>query len=430
MKHRTLILMLMSVPCSAWGQATPTASIQPSPAGLSLPTLNGTFQYGLSLSEVMSKGYSGGGVSAQTSLSGDVAYSSKSVVRPRNLIYAGGLQLGSRTTYFQSLAASQSFVSRGWVFSVSDVVSYLPQSPTVGLSGIPGTGDLGLNPVQNGLEPSQGILSIGNSRLSNAVSGNVERRLDAFTSISGGASYGTLHFFGNGGLNSDQISTDVSLNRRLNGRSSASVSGTYGVYRYTGLGAGASFDTRGVSGGYQRQISRSLNASVSGGPQWIGSSAVLGIPSRLTFSAGAGLSYSVRVYNAAISYTRGVTGGSGIQPGGISDSIVGTVQRPFGAAWSASGNVGYSRTQGLTNGPTPLALALQGLSSSGSYNSVFVGGQVSRRISRSFSAFGSYTVLDQSYTQTRVSPVALNGIVQSFALGISYFPHSLHLGQF
>lgn len=434
MSNSTLALLLLALPCAARGQATPTASVQTSPSGLNLPAINGSFQYGLSAAEIVQKGFSSGGVYASTSLSGDVAYTSKSEVHPLSLVYSGGFQFGnqssSSTTYFQSLAASQGYITRGWVFSVSDVVSYLPQSPTVGLSGIPGTGDLGLNPVQNGLEPSQNILSVGNSRVSNSVSGAVERRIDAFTSVSGGASYGTLAFFGNGGLDSTQISANAGLNRRINGRSSASLSATYGTYRYSSLGSGGSFATKGLSAGYQRQLSRSLSVSASGGPAWIGSSSVLGIPSRLTFTAGAGLSYTVRIYNASVSYNRGINGGSGVQPGGISDSVVATLQRPFGTAWSASANLGYSRTQGLSNTPTPVNLSIAGLTTIGNYNSVFAGGQVSRRISRSFSGFGSYTALTQSYTLTQTSPVALNGIVQSFAIGVSYFPRSLHLGQF
>ena len=435
MKKQPLLLALFAVPFLAWGQATPTATVVPAQSGLNLPAINGSFQYGLSAAEVIQSGYSGSGdVYAQTSLSGDLAYSSRSEVHPLSLVYTGGFQFADRsdlsTDYYQSFAISQAYLTRSWVFNVSDVVSYLPQSPTVGLSGIPGTGDVGLDPVQNGLEPSQSILSIGNSRLSNSVSGGAERRLDAFTSVSAGASYGILHFLGNGGLDSSQLSGDASINRRLNGRSSASLSASYGTFDYSSLGQGASFDTRGLSVSYQRQISRSLSGSVSGGPEWISSSSTLAIPSRLTFTAGAGLSYVVRLYRASISYTRGINGGAGVQPGGISDSVIASIQRPFGTAWSASANIGYARTQGLSDASTPASLALVGLTSSGNYDSVFAGGQVSRRLSRSLSAYASYTALNQSYSQSVASPVALNGIVQSFALGISFFPRSLHLGQF
>ena len=434
MKARVLLLALSALPCSGWGQATPVASLQPSSSGLNLPAINGTFQYGLSVSEVIEKGYaSNGDIYAQTSISGDLAYASKSEVHPFSLLYTGGTQFGNQsgysTSYFQSLAISQAYVTRSWVFDVSDIVSYLPQSPTVGLSGIPGTGDIGLNPVQNGLEPSQDVITIANSRVSNSASGTAERRLDAFTSISGGASYGILDFFGGGGLNSTQIGANVGINRRIDARSSASLAASYGIFSYSDLGHGTSFETRGLSASYQRQLTRSLTVSASGGPEWINSSGSLGIPSRLTFTAGAGVGYTVRVYTANVGYSRAVNGGAGVQPGGISDSISAAVQRPFGTAWAASANIGYARTQGLSTGPTAANLNLLGLSSSGNYNSLFAGGQLSRRISRSFSGYVSYTALHQSYSQTPVAPSALNGIVQSFAIGVSYFPRSLHLGQ-
>ncbi len=435
MRDRAILLMLCAVPWRGWGQATPTASVQPPIAGVNMPTINGTFQYGLSASEVISDGYgSEGGVFAQTSLSGDLAYTSKSEIRPFSAIYTGGIQLGNQSgisnTYYQSLSVSQGYVTKSWVFGLTDSLSYLPQSPTVGLSGIPGTGDVGLTPIENGLQPSQNILSVGNSRIDNVVSGTAERRLDAFTSISGGASYGILRFFGDGGLDSSQISADVAVNRRIDGRSSASLAATYGTFKYGGLGDGASFVTRGLTASYQRQLSRSIGASVSGGPEWISSSGTLGIPSRAIFSGGAGLSYVVRAYNASVSYSRGINGGSGVVPGGVSDSITGSLQRPFGTAWSASANAGFARTQGLSNGQTPIALSLLGLTTTGDYKSTFAGAQVSRRLSRSFSAFASYTALNQSSSQTQGSSIALSGILQSFALGISYFPHSLHLGQF
>ncbi len=435
MRSRVILSLMSAVPCCVWGQATPTASVQPSIAGLNVPTINGTFQYGLSASEVISDGYGGdGGIYAQTSLSGDLAYTSKSEIRPFSALYTGGIQLGNQSgisnTYYQSLSVSQGYVTKSWVFGLSDSVSYLPQSPTVGLSGIPGTGDVGLTPIENGLQPSQDILSIGNARISNDVSGTAERRLDAFTSVSGSASYGILRFFGDGGLDSSQISADVAANRRIDGRSSASLAVTYGTFKYSSLGDGASFVTRGLSASYQRQLSRSINASVTGGPEWISSSSTLGIPSRAIFSGGAGLSYVVRAYNASISYSRGINGGSGVVPGGVSDSIIGSLQRPFGTAWAASANVGFARTQGISDGSTPSNLQALGLTTTGEYKSTFAGAQVSKRLSRSFSAFASYTALNQSSSQTQGASVALDGVVQSFALGISYFPHSLHLGQF
>ena len=429
------IFLSLCLPCVGLAQAVPTAVAQPSTSGLNLPPINGTFQYGLNAAEIIQKGYFGnGGYSAQTSLSGDLEYASGSERRPLELVYTGGAQIGDQsgtsTTFFQSLALSQGYNTRNWGFNLTDLVSYLPQSPTVGLSGIPGTGDVGLIPVQSGLEPSQNILTIGNSRVSNSVEGSVDRRIDAFTSVKGSASYGLLRFLDNGGLDSTQLSGELSINRRIDARSSASLAGTYGSFQFSSLGNGASFVTRGLNVGYQRQLSRSLNANVTGGPEWISSSAILGIPSRLTFSATADLEYSVREYHAALGYNRNVNGGSGVQAGGITDSLVASLQRSFGEVWSASANFGYARTRGLSNSQTPVIASVREFANNGNYDSVYAGGQVSHRIGRFFSGYVSYTALDQTYSATQVTPSALSGVVQSFAIGVSYFPRSLHMGRF
>ncbi len=68
------------------------------------------------------------------------------------MLYAGGVLFGNRygqgVRPFQTFAVSQGLVTAAWIFGISDSVSYLPQSPTTGLSGIPGVGDLGSQPIQ------------------------------------------------------------------------------------------------------------------------------------------------------------------------------------------------------------------------------------------------------------------------------------------
>ena len=60
-----------------------------------------------------------------------------------------------------NMSVSQGYIARNWVFNISDSFSFLPQSPTTGLSGIAGVGDLGSTPVQG---PWKGRLG-GYSRL-------------------------------------------------------------------------------------------------------------------------------------------------------------------------------------------------------------------------------------------------------------------------
>lgn len=419
----------------AVGQAAPTAVPSSGPrTGLNIPWLNGGLQYGLNASQMFQTGYyGGGGVSKQASVSGNLAFSTKSETGPFSLVYTGGVQIPEQsdisTNYFQSLALSQSLLIKSWSVGVTDVVSYLPQSPTVGLSGIPGTGDLGLTPVGIGSEPAQDVLTTNSTRVSNTVSASVGRRLSGRDSVSGSAAYGLLHFFGDTGIDNTQISASAGLNHQFDPRTSANVGVSYGIFRYD-LAGHTSFTTRGVSVGAQRQVTRALGVSASGGPQWVNSSDQLAIRSRLTWGASVAANYAKRIFVTQIAYSRGVNAGSGVQTGSISDSLTGSLSRSFGPSWSTSLNAGFTRSQGLASTPTAANVAVLGIANNGSISGFYGGVQASRRISRSISATGSYTALTQSLSNALTTQATLNGTVQSFALGISYSPRQTHLGFF
>ncbi len=403
--------------------------------GLNYELPEGTFRYGLTGSEVLQWGYANGTI-YNTNLSGNVAYSTKSVIHPFSAVYSGGVELSNQaeygTTFFQGLSLTQSYLTRDWTFLVSNSVNYLPQSPTVGLSGIPGTGDLGLNPVSTATGPAQNVLTYNSTRVSDTVTGLATRRLTGRTSVSGDAIYTLLHFFNDASLDTRQIAADLTVSHQLDARTSIGAGANYSIFNYD-AGDHATFETRSLSVQGHRQLSASLSIAGSVGPQWINSSANLGIPSRLTTSARASLTYAKRFGTAAVSYGRGTNGGSGVLPGAISDSVSGAFSRSFGLDWSAAVNAGYSRTKGLGNGSTP-NLSFLGLANYGNFSSVYGGAQANRRLTRSLSAFATYTAIAQDQSDfgaiSSTVPGALNGILQSFAIGVSFYPRSLIPGQF
>jgi hypothetical protein len=164
-------LVLTMGPLS-YGQAVPAGgpSLSSLGAGPNFPTLDGVLHYSLSASEAIQLGYYGPGVvTHSTVLSGNIAYTAKSEARPFNLLLSSGLilanQQGQGTSGYANIEASQGYVTRSWVFNISDSFSFLPQSPTVGLSGIPGVGDLGSAPVTGPVEgPAGGILTNSGNR--------------------------------------------------------------------------------------------------------------------------------------------------------------------------------------------------------------------------------------------------------------------------
>jgi len=242
----TISTLLLAVTSIAHGQAVPTAStsMNPSSSGLNFSPLDGVFHYALTASEIAQRGYYGpSDWTYSTALSGNASYTAKSEARPFNMVFAGGVSLpnqsGQNTTSFWNIAASQGYVTRKWIFNVSDSFSFLPQSPTTGLSGIPGVGDLGAIPVQGPVEgPAGGVFSNVGNRISNILSGGLERQLDHATSISGNGSWAVLNFVNpsptSGAIDNTQVSATVALNRRLDARSSASVNAAYSIFTYAG----------------------------------------------------------------------------------------------------------------------------------------------------------------------------------------------------
>ncbi len=438
LKIRTaLSAVLLALVPRAQGQAIP-AGIAAAPQDPFLPALDGKVHYSLTASELVQFGYYGpGGTVETTALSGNVAYQSTSMVRPFSLLASAGLLLGNQpglngVSSYENVSVSQGLVTRSWVFNLSDSLSFLPESPTTGLSGVPGTGDLGVVPIQgpaNG--PGGGILSYAGRQIANTLSGSGERRLDHATSLSGSASWSVLQFPNSstsGGFNSSQVSGTVAVNRRIDSRSSASLNAMYETISYSGAQVGLfapDIEVRGLNVSYQRRLTRSLSAAGSIGPQWVSSSDSRLIPSSLNLAATASLTYAHRDTNASVAYSRGVNAGSGVLPGVNSDSISGGIGRSYGRDWVTSASGSYVRSSGLTQ-----VQAGAGAPVNATYDTAYAGVQVTRRINQPLSAYASYNVQHQSSNGLSGAQTPFSGTSHTIGVGITFTPRSTRLGQF
>ena len=442
MKFRLAVsALLLTMGSISYGQAVPAGGTPMSPmttntVGPNLPDLDGIVHYALTASEIAQYGYYGSGVTTYaTSLSGDVAYTAKSIVYPTSLTLAAGVsfanQSGQGTAGFTSVSISQGYVTRKWVLNISDSFSFLPQSPTTGLSGIAGVGDLGATPVQGpGAGPAGGIFSAAGNRIANTLTGSVERELNRDTSVSGSGSWSKLHFLdSNDSFDSTEVGGVVALNRRLDARSSVSLSAVYSTFSYGGTPSETSVpdvEIRGINLSYQRVLSRTLSMSVSAGPQWFSSSNSTLIPSSLNAAGSASLSYQRRFTTASVGYSRGVNGGSGVLPGALSDSVFASLAHTYGRNWVASFNAAYAHSTGLTELSNGNSL----IPAHAVFDTVFGGVQLTRRINTYFSGYFSYEAQNQSQNNSLAGQNALNGTSQTFAIGVTFTPRSTRLGQF
>jgi hypothetical protein len=446
MKIRIVVsaLFLISTMSSiVYGQAVP-AGVATVDSGLNTLTPDGVLHYALSASEIVQFGYYGTGeVTNSTVLSGDVAYTSKSIAHPFSLVGTVGVLLGDRSgqgvTTYEHVSASQGYITRSWVFNVTDEFSFLPESPTTGLSGIPGVGDVGVVPTPPPGEGPGGVLTVSGDRIGNTLDGSVERQITPLTSISGSGSWTTLHFLDSqaGGLDYSDISGVVAVNHRFDQRTTASVDAVYSVFDYGGPNAGAAepnFQSRGINLSYERLLSRTLSLSASIGPLWLSSSNSALIPSSLDVAGSGSLTYIRRFMHGSVYYSRHVNGGSGVLPGALSNVAGVEVGRSYGRNWVVSLPAAYSHSAGLTDikglntlqgNPTPTTTPVHEV-----YETVYGGVQVRRRISTNFSGYLSYTVQNQSTNYSLGAQNALRGTSQTFGIGISFAPRSTSLGLF
>ena len=418
-------VLLIALGAMAQEQAPPVASAPT--FGFSLPTVEGTLTYSLSASESFLTGPGYGAGDETTAFSGSLGYLSSSPDKPFSLVYSGGYLHSTVPGYpgsstFQNLAASQVVTTKNWNFVVDDGVSYLPQAPTTGLSGIPGVGDVGVVPVQVGDVPTQSILTNYATRVGNGLNGGATRKFNANLSVNGSGSWQILHFFGNGGINSSEETGSVGPTYRIDARSSASANVVYSYTDNKYLGLSYPFTSEGITLQYQRQLSRFFSVNVSAGPQrTVGSGATSALlPSQITVVGGAGLTYARRTTSATVSYARATNSGSGVVFGSLTNTVVGSLTKQFSRNWQGALTASYSRNASLAQVP--------GFTEN--FAATYGGGQISRRLGRSFSGYFSYTAVTQNVSAPGATQTAFNGLSQVFAVGITYSPGALHLGHY
>ena len=423
-----LTVLLIAVAPAAFGQALPAAQASPISTGFELPMTAGTLQYAVSASESLSWGYYGNsGVTAGTNLTGDLGYISNSKRDPFSAVIAGGhsWESNSPSYSFVSLGLSQVLSAGRWTFLFSDSVAYMPGTPTTGLSGVPGVGDLGLTPVPVGPDTGQGILTDYSNSISNATSATISRPITGKTSFNATGSYSiTRYLSGSGvsssGLDSNSVTGQGGISHQYSARNTLAGNYAYSYFSYPGYNFGlptASFDSQTASLQYIHQFTRKLSLNASSGPEWT-SVNVPGSSLSLSLYADAALGYTGKFSRASLSFVRSTNAGSGVIAGSLSDAVSFTTSRTFVRVWNCAFTSSYTRSSSLA-----------GLASF-TFDTTLAGFQVSRAIGRSFSAFASYTLENQSSQGSAASVIdVFNGFSQVLGFGLTYAPMSIHFGH-
>ncbi len=410
----TLLAIFVVVSVAAKAQVVPSIE---GPFG---PPVSGTLHYDLRYTQT-AQFYGGStGTEQRASASGELAYANTSAVHPFNVTYSGGDSWNISGTseggggVFQHMLASEGLVRRNWTFRLADDVSYMPQAPTTGFSGIPGVGNLPSPPTL----PGQPILTQNTRSVFNTVSPDFTRTLGHATSLTIGARYSIQRFPDGNGLESDSVQANGQVTRRLDGRNSLFGQYAYVHSSFPGYSA-LTTDTHSGMAGYERVWNRQFKTSVSAGPEWEESSDHKLVPTSTNLSMNATATYDFRSTSAGVAYSRATTGSAGgaSEVGIHNDDVSGDLTQQFGRDLSVSLTGSYMRTTGLS---------LQ-LNKNEVTNAEYGGVSATRRLGRYFTVFANYTVIDQSTNYSGPTPVNIvNGLSQVLGFGVGYSPRDLH----
>jgi hypothetical protein len=358
--------------------------------------------------------------------SANVDYVHPNLRHPFTLNYGGGYRRSIEgqdlgTGIFHRLSLSQGLDLRKWNATVTDDVSYTPESPTVGFSGIPGTGE----PISGpGTNPTSGqsILTLNTRSLNNIADVNLGFALNYATTLNViGTSQLQRYPVGNF-PDTDHQNVSAGISRRIDARNS--ISGQYAYSRfsfgaspYSG-GVSGSFDTNSVSVDYLRRWSRQLKTDVVVGPQWTGNSDSVLVPRAKGIMANASVTYQFRSEFAEMVYSRGISGASIDFPGATIDSVNGAISRNFGRRLTVEVMSTYLHTAALQK---VIGTSIGRVGSA----------QVSQRLGPYLSVFASYTAVDQSSSLSGLAQQAnvLNQLYQVVSFGIAYSPREARLRQ-
>ena len=422
-----LVASLLLFPVPLMAQAVPQASVTNAPPtsnfGFNLPTHSGTLSYALSAAEIVGTGYGNGSVGEATSLSGDLAYLSGSQNDPFSLVYSGGYIFSTvpgsaSSSTFQNIAASQVLRTKSWVYVVSDSLQYLPESPTTGLSGLAGVGDVGVSPVQTGLGPSQTILTNYSQRVANGLQGSATWQITSSLDLQGSAGWSLLKFDSTGESNSNEYTGTFGPNYRIDARNQIGVDAYYSRDAYPSFND-FEIESDGVNLNYTRAWTRRLSTSFGFGPESTHGHTTTPIPSQINFAGTASVNYNTRTTGFYASYNRGVNAGSGVIFGSFSDMVSAGASRPLGRDWSAGLSAGYSHNTSLVPflGLTP------------KFQDEYGAIQISRRFSETLSGFGSFTAINQSSQNASGISTVFTGLNYTFSVGITFAPAPLLRGH-
>jgi hypothetical protein len=357
------------------------------------------------------EGPGGSGWGAWTSFTAGVDIHRISGASQLSLNYTGGGMYSSESSapdgMVQELGFSDSISFRRAILSVIDELSYLPQAGMGfgGLGGLPSNG-IGSTTLGPGETNGQTILAGQGQNLENSSVVQLETFLTPRSSITLSGGYALLHFFGNN-LNlydSSNENFQGGYDYQLTKHNTLAV--LYGFNHFSYSSTNESLNTHTVQAAFGRRLTGRLMFQLAAGPSFTqfnqvagstgGTGPVLGptrSPSnRIHWSLNSAVDYQYARTGLGLTYWHGISSGSGVVLGSVSDLATGSITRKVSKNFSSGISGGFSRNS---------ALFMTATANSGeNYNYWFAGATLARPLSSTLALTLSYQMQYQNSNGT------------------------------
>src|SRR6185437_3247138 len=276
------------------------------------------------------------------------------------VMYSGGGTISNDgnigNSVIQQLGLSEKISGRRTTLSLFDQLGYIPEAGFGYGGGGVGLPVGGLAGLQTGFLPGQTILTQRGQRLTNSSVVELDRNLTARNALTFTGGYSLMHYFDVSLLNFNDTIIQTGFSRQLSRENTAGFLYLFNAYRFSGYGE--TIYDHSVQLSYGRKLTGRLAFRAQAGPEVAvfhqPATARLGTgPSappttdHLYGSGSVALTYQLERTGLGFGYNHGVSGGSGVFAGALTDQVSGYVNRTLSRASSAGFNFGYSRNRGL-----------------------------------------------------------------------------------
>jgi hypothetical protein len=349
--------------------------------------------------------------SGLTTLSGSLQLVRDSKNNLTTLAYTGGGQIytldSNLDSQFHRMDFSQRFIAGRWTLLLADGLTYQNDAfvsvPALLFPGLP-TDPTGVG-YKPGVTPNESIIGQNIPRINNTSSGQVTYGFSRATSLTLNGSYGLLHYFDAGFLNTKQLGSGAGLDHKF-GHSTVGVNYQFSRFSYENFSE--QFDSHSIQVMFSRVLTGRWSFQAGGGPSVVVSAFGPFSQTKVYGGATVGLQYHLPKSNIGIQYGRAVTNGAGVVPGAITDTLGLTLSRKLSRAVTADLSGGYARNSGL-------------FVNSG-FNTFYVGAGLSHELGRYSTASIGYTL--QRQTGTAYAGLTNQGVTVSLRWG--FRPIVLH----